>query len=153
MTETSEKSKAIHEWVAENIYYHLDNPGVINLSNYDHSLNDALTVLYDKRGVCEGYANLTVSLLRSIGIPSRKVSGVAATTIDEFYSSKDVLNIVEDHTWYEVYIDSQWLICDSTWDSKNKIENNIGTYNPHTMQFYGISLESFSETHSIISYR
>ena len=67
-----EKTRAIHDWVATNIYYDFD---ALNSGNYSEM--DAKNVLLNKKGVCEGYANLMAALLRSQHIPCRIQSGYA----------------------------------------------------------------------------
>lgn len=153
ITDEREKIKAIHYWIAENIYYDLDNPGVINLNNYDHDLNDTICVIDTGKGICEGYANLAVSLLRNIGIESRKVSGVAIQPSETFFISEDEFNMVSNHTWIEVLHDGKWMICDPTWDSNNTIQNGVKTKNAPSGRYFDISIEAFSATHHILDYR
>ncbi|MCB0105454.1 MAG: DUF3488 domain-containing protein, partial [Caldilineaceae bacterium] len=66
--------------------------------------------LFDiKRGYCDYYATAMVLMLRSLGIPSRAVSGYAEGLYSEedgFYSVREV----DAHTWVEVYFpDYGWI--------------------------------------------
>ena len=74
---------------------------------YDPSLigreKDALWVLANKRGVCVEYTTLYMALARSIGIPTRFVSGYA-------YGEYGWLG----HSWAESYI-GEWVPVDPTW--------------------------------------
>ena len=54
-----DKVKAVHDWVAENIYYDYEA-----FYSGDYKNGDAVNVLSSKRAVCEGYANLVAALLR-----------------------------------------------------------------------------------------
>jgi hypothetical protein len=63
-TTMQEAVQKIAEWVRGNISYTSTNP------------HDAVTVLNRKRGNCRGFTNISMALLRSVGIPARYVSGV-----------------------------------------------------------------------------
>lgn len=54
------------EWIIGNINYYHDE-------NYNQ---DAINVYNNKKGNCEGYTNLMIAFLRSIGIPSRFHCGI-----------------------------------------------------------------------------
>ena len=111
-----EKAKAIHDWVAENIYYDYDA--------YEKSTEtavDAVSVLKEKRAVCQGYAYLTAALLRASGIPCRVVVGIAMQS--GFYANaNDLLATAteENHAWVQAYVDGRWIHIDSTWSSLNE---------------------------------
>ncbi len=153
LTATRDKIEAIHTYVASTIYYDMDNPGVIDLNNYDYSLNDTMYVLENSRGICEGYANLAVSLLRSIGIQSRKVSGVAIQPGQSFYLDDGSYDLTSNHTWIEAYDDNEWIICDPTWDSNSYIEDGISYNISSSHRFFDITIEAFSTSHHILDYR
>ncbi len=100
-TTDKEKIKAIHDYVVEYL-------------NYDFSITedskrkkqDALSVLKNKIGVCEGYTSLTTALLRSIGYRTKAVGGTIKISEDE--SGK--------HAWVEVFADGGWKFIDPTFD-------------------------------------
>lgn len=81
---------AILDWVRGNIAY-----------DYTFSLpRDALSVYQNKSGVCEGFSNLSVALLRAAGIPARVQSGCALWALPEGGG----------HAWIEVYYpDLGWV--------------------------------------------
>jgi putative cell wall-binding protein/transglutaminase-like putative cysteine protease len=118
-----EKVVAVHDWVAANIYYDYD----AYLGKTEKASTDALTTLANKRSVCDGYSTLTAALLRSLGIPTRHVSGLAVNSIvsnqtrTAWNDSTDT--ITSNHAWNEAYIDGRWVIIDTTWDSGNKWED------------------------------
>jgi len=96
----------ILKWVSENITYHLD----------PHVPRAAREVLYSKRGYCIGYSNLSLALLRAVGIPCRNVHGIyfdrMNITAPDQYNAVS-LNGVMLHRWIEVYYpDVGWVFSD-----------------------------------------
>ncbi|MCL2046899.1 MAG: transglutaminase domain-containing protein [Oscillospiraceae bacterium] len=115
-----EMAKAIHTWVAENIWYDNDRNYEAEIfvnPQADEEEFSAIYVLEHRRGVCSGFANLTISLLRAAGIPAMYVKGRA----------KDNNGLSAGHAWYEAYVGGRWIRCDSTWDSQNIIENGVSS--------------------------
>ncbi len=81
---------------------------------YDLSYSDpdttACEVFETRRGVCGAFSALLVSMLRTVGIPARFVSGYAFTNIGEVSCSNFIA-----HSWIEVYIPgSGWIPIDPT---------------------------------------
>jgi transglutaminase-like putative cysteine protease len=57
-----------------------------------------MEALENRRGVCQDFANVTIALCRSRGIPARYVSGY-------FFNGKTEESEVEaSHAWLEVYL-------------------------------------------------
>lgn len=146
-----DKALAIHDWVCNNIFY--DTDSIDGLSNNAHYI--ATDVLNSRRAVCLGYSNLYAALCRSIGIPCNVVTGYAlgvgsgATTWNEVNSTTSEAN----HAWNEVYLDNRWVIVDTTWDSKNKIEDNVGYKDEDISHLYfDANLKFFSANHRIDEY-
>ena len=133
-----DKAKAINEWVANNIYYDYDTYYSKDYFSpqYDYS---ALTVLKTKRGICAGYANLTVALLRAADIPAKFIVG-------------DVSSSDEGHAWCEAFVGGKWIIIDTTWNSMNRYENGAYTQNACTDTYFDISLKDFSVNHKYNDY-
>jgi len=113
-----DKVKAIHDWVATNIYYDYDV--YYAKSGY---ITGSIDVLHNKKTVCSGYANLVAALLRSIGIPCRVVSGlglgVGTSGKWDFQNFEEATN----HAWNEIYVSGKWIIMDATWDSDMNYQN------------------------------
>ncbi len=66
---------------------------------------DPLEVWEARKGVCQDYAHLTIALLRSLGIPSRYVSGYFYAADPSVGSSPDGAEIVvQTHAWVEASI-------------------------------------------------
>lgn len=78
--------KTIISWVNKNI-------------SYGNTDNKAYTVFKERRGVCQGFANLLKVILLSQGIPTLIVNG--ETTFGA-------------HAWNYVYFDGKWYVCDPT---------------------------------------
>jgi hypothetical protein len=138
LTTDYEKALAIHTWVADNIYY--DYPLAAYHENPDtpapESATDPIGVLELGRTVCEGYSRLAVSLLRSIGIPARYVTG----------------NRFPGHAWNEVFADNRWIFVDATWDSGNKWygEGDIVSGGAdRSLRYFDCELSSFASKHLV----
>lgn len=144
-----EKCKAIHDWVSRNVWYDMD---VYDSGKYKPQ--DAISVLKNKKGVCEGYANLTVEMLRSINIPAKKVRGISLGLGMSRNWTYDVLQTPKsNHAWTEAYVDGKWIILDTTWDSQNVYENGeFGAQKPIRDTYFDPSLETFSKDHLILRY-
>lgn len=140
------KAEAIHQWIANNIYY-----------DKDYALNTktstALTpeeVLTSKVTVCEGYANLAVSMLNSAGIPAVTVKGYSLGAGEPTQWSEVAKNADPNHMWVEAYIDGKWIIMDPTWDSKNmynkgKKEKTL----PVAYRYFDMTPEMLASKHKI----
>lgn len=144
-----EKVKAVHDWVCENIYYNWDD---FTSDDYSES-QKAIDVLYSKRAVCQGYAELTAALIESLGIPCHIITGYAlgAGTEGKWHTDNIVTQEI-NHAWNEAFVDGKWIILDTTWDSSNLYKN--GQYSINTglkgYTYFDPTLEAFSATHKII---
>lgn len=90
--------RAIWRWITANIEY--DN----GKKNYS-----AGATLRDRRGTCQGYAELFVELCRSSGIRSMEITGYNRGA---GYNPGDRVN--DDHAWNAVLIDGKWHLLDCT---------------------------------------
>lgn len=89
----------IAEWTKANVYY--------NLSTLNsEAVYPSSSVLKSKEGVCDEITNLFISLLRSLGIPARFVSGMVYTNLGGEFGN---------HGWAEVYFPGYgWIPYDVT---------------------------------------
>ena len=87
---------AVSEWVHDKLTYQRGTTGV-------HS--SAVDAWEAREGVCQDYAHLTLLLLRSIGIPSRYVSGYLHTKADGRIG-ETVRG--ESHAWIEAWTGAWW---------------------------------------------
>ena len=90
----------IAKWVENNIQY--------NLSTLtSNAVQKSSWVLKNKEGVCDELTNLFISMVRSLGIPARFVSGMAYTNLNHEFGP---------HAWAEVYFpDKGWVPFDITY--------------------------------------
>jgi hypothetical protein len=97
---------------------------------YDYSFeldNDALSVYRNRSGVCAGYSNLAVALLRSAGIPARSRGGCA---LWELHGA--------GHAWIEVYYpDVGWVPSEPTNGMENFIYNDFVIASNHPVRWCG----------------
>ncbi|MBU0929587.1 MAG: transglutaminase-like domain-containing protein [Nanoarchaeota archaeon] len=90
----------IANWVANNINYNLSTLTA-------EAVQKSSWVFENKEGVCDEITNLFISMLRSVGIPARFVSGIAYTNTDDKWGN---------HGWAEVYFpDYGWVPFDVTY--------------------------------------
>lgn len=90
----------VADWIQENIRYDLGSltAEVVQKSSW---------VLKNKEGVCDELTNLFISMMRSLGVPARYVSGVAYTNTGYKFGP---------HAWAEVYFpDKGWVPFDITY--------------------------------------
>ncbi|MBM3200178.1 transglutaminase domain-containing protein [Candidatus Woesearchaeota archaeon] len=89
----------VGSWVKDNIKYDLNTL----TENADQK---ASWVFTNKRGVCDEITNLFISMLRSVNIPSRFVSGIVYSNLDNSFGN---------HGWAEVYFPGYgWVPFDVT---------------------------------------
>jgi transglutaminase-like putative cysteine protease/chorismate mutase len=104
--DTYEIAIDVANWIEDNIEYDLKT--VYELPN-----QKATEVFLTRKGVCKEITRLYVSMMRTMGIPTRIVTGYAYT------NSEDVVEYVGSawggHTWAEVLIDEQWVPIDITY--------------------------------------
>jgi len=159
-----EKLRAIHSWVAENIFYDYEmletgNRTVTAIGTYNL-----------RRSICEGYSNLTAALCQAAGIPARVVHGFAlgvgsdenvmdVWNIYNTYLQNNDLNTITTrmrgitgHAWNEAFVDGRWVILDTTWDSNNDFSKRPnGTYGmirgEKTDKFFDPTLANISSSH------
>ncbi len=142
-----EKARAIHMYVADTLYYDLDYAQHV-ASSTAVSAQD----VYDKGyAVCEGYSNLTLAMLHSVGIPAVFVEGYALGVGNSVVGWEGADTLSSNHAWVEAYIDGRWVIMDPTWDSKNTLTNGKKeTFKTDFYRFFDASPEMLSVGHKII---
>jgi transglutaminase-like putative cysteine protease len=89
---TQERVELVHDWTAGSITYQVGVTG---------TQTPASMALHLGRGVCQDYAHIMLSLLRTLGIPGRYVSG-------------HLLGEGPPHAWVEVLIDGTIVAYDPT---------------------------------------
>lgn len=140
LTNDYSKVKAIHNWVCKNIYYDMDELSIKRTmeETADLKYQSAVSTLSTKKGVCDGYANLTCALLRAAGIPSQKYGGMAFSG-----------GSWGPHAWNGAYVKEQnrWIIIDTTWDTFNRYSNEKFIKGSQRQIYFDADLRTFSENH------
>lgn len=140
---------AVHDWVCSNITYDYDQLA----QKADHYEYSATSVLKSRSNVCEGFANLTVALLRAAGIPSKKIIGYAVGADGNQGWPQGVYDGSEfqsNHAWVEAFVNGRWIIMDPTWDSFNvfkNVEAESGEVIRH--RYFDVTQELFALDHAV----
>lgn len=149
--DSSEYNKllSVHDWVAKNIYYDYDS---LNDGSYKNTPLEktAITALRTRRCVCQGYTDLSVALLRSIGIPS---IGIHCWAVGEGDDENALKNNESNHIFTAAYIDQRWILCDITWDSRNRYEKDSFDEDrklSHT--YFDATIKFLSCTHKLVGF-
>jgi transglutaminase-like putative cysteine protease len=115
-TSVQEKVKAIYNYVVDNIEYDYDK--LKRQQNREPSDRyGAIQTNALKKGVCEDYSDLFVTLCRASGIPAIVVEGFSYERDGQFPQEKTA------HSWVEAYIPEYgWLQVDPTWGIFGRLE-------------------------------
>ena len=142
-----DKILAVHDWVAQNIYYDFDDfYGITKNNKYDSA-----TVLSTRKSTCEGFSNLAIDMLRIAGVPVKKVYGYALG----LSAKKPILEGTTNHAWTEAYADGRWVVFDTTWDTGNEWRNGAiaksgGMHSDRP--YFDPKMEDLSLSHRIDTY-
>lgn len=125
ITDEYQKLLAIHDYVAENMYYDMDdyrNKGTHSYAGIDD-------LMENKRSVCQGYADLLTLLVRAQGIPCRQIVGYAlGMSTGGYWNENNIHQTNSNHAWNQAYVNHRWVNIDATWDSGNVYENGEYIY-------------------------
>lgn len=103
-----EKARAIEHRLRTEYRYDLNSPS----GKADDPLDDFL--FESKRGHCEYYSTAMAILLRTVGVPTRNVTGFVGGTYNRF-GKFYVVRHGDAHSWVEAYIDGDgWQVFDPT---------------------------------------
>lgn len=86
---------SVSRWVYENVEYDLA---------FSKTAEKAVTVCENRKGTCDEFSNLAISLLKSLGYNAWYSAGWAYTG-----------NKWESHAWIKVYLDDRVIAVDPTW--------------------------------------
>ena len=139
-----EKALAIHDFVAQNLYYDYDS-----LDSNENRYRTIEQIAKNKRCVCQGYADFTLVLLACAGI---EAENILCYVVDNIYEHgwSDVNNQTSElnHIITRVKLENRWLYMDVTWDSNNRYENDQyikGANISH--RYFDVTLPFLSATH------
>ena len=100
-----------------------------------------VTVLEDRRGVCQDFAHLQIACLRSLGLAARYVSGYILTHPPE--GQERMVGADASHAWVSVYCpDLGWVDLDPT--------NNLLVDNQHITVAWGRDFSDVSPMRGVI---
>lgn len=139
-----DKVLAIHDWIAKNISYDYD-------SLEDGSYKDmpiersAIDTLLSRKGVCQGYTDLSIALLRAVGVPSAAIICFSKREQNKYDPETE-----SNHIFTAAYFDNRWHLFDITWDSDKEYSNSIvkeKTGSGVSHLYFDCSIEFMSFTH------
>lgn len=142
-----DKVKAIHDYVATHIFYHLD------AFYAGHStITDALGVLHNKKTVCQGFANLAAALLRAVSIPCDVVRGYGLGLRTSGVWDAENVSGISNHAWNFAYPDNRLVVFDCTWDSDLEYKNGVNNFNRglRGYRYFDLTPEALSLDHRLI---
>lgn len=139
-----EKVLVIHDFVAKHLYYDFDS--LLSAESTNRTIEQ---IVHYRRCVCQGFADLTLELLKSIEIQAENILCYAIQDIFESGWSS-VFNRTSElnHVITRVKLENRWLFMDVTWDSTNRFENNVyikGEGVSH--RYFDVTLPFLSSTH------
>lgn len=103
-----EQARAIEARLREDYRYDLESPSGAAKNPLDHFL------FVSKRGHCEFYSTAMAVLLRSLGVPTRNVTGFIGGTYNRFAQTYSVRQ-GDAHSWVEVHLEGRgWTRFDPT---------------------------------------
>lgn len=139
LSNDSEKSKAIHDWVATHLTY-VQGYGVGNSSN----------TLRTGEADSAGYAQLTAALHRASGIQAKVIDGytIGFTPTDpQTWDDLEQMGYNKPvRYWNEILINGQWVTADALWDSGTVDANGVFSPN-YSAKYFNIDDETFSINH------
>ena len=102
----SNKIKYIYEYVVKNYSYDYVKADNINdIAKTTAYIPNVAKVFSEKKGICYDYSVLLASMLRSVGVPTKVITGYTP-------------NAKVYHAWNNVYADSRWNVIDATYDAQ-----------------------------------
>jgi len=96
-----DKVKALHDYLVRNTVY--DDMGSEILAPHMEK-----SVIFDGRGVCDGYANAFKVLANAAGLECKVITGFVGEGPDN------------GHAWNQIKIDGKWYNIDVTWDDPDR---------------------------------
>jgi transglutaminase-like putative cysteine protease len=83
-----------------------------------------------RRGVCQDFAHIMLSVLRTAGLPARYVCGYIETDAPRSASGRRLVGAVATHAWVEVLVPGlQWVALDPTnnrWCAEQHVAVSFG---------------------------
>jgi len=149
-----ERVLAIYRWITKNIAYDHDAAILHENGTLSSETQRPFTVYNSRQAICQGFAELTKVMLRSIGIPSEFAFGMLDTNLGS------VEYFLTDHAWNYVFLQDNeyWITIDTTAGASYGTQGGIRTQVEPFVRFPGydytdawfdVSCLAFSQTHFI----
>lgn len=103
---STEKTRAIFIWIANNIQYDIDNMFAIDF--YADPAEKIAKPLRTRKGICENYAALFNAISNQAGVRCRVIEG--------YTRQRGFVDVIA-HAWCAAFIDGGWWLIDPTWGS------------------------------------
>lgn len=147
------KMLAVHDWVAENVFYDEDSIRLIN-GAIGALPRSTMEVLKTRRAVCLGYSDLAVALLRASGIPSVTLScfALGQGTRGGWECPENRINST-NHAFTAALMGHRYVLMDITWDSDNVYSGRQYHYKTgfgRSRKFFDMSALLLSASHRLI---
>lgn len=147
-----EKILVIHDWIADNIYYDFD--ALSNDDNRKRCPVKPMDVFENRRSMCQGITNLSIEMLKSVGVHSVGVV-CFALGYDTQGGWENVSNITAEsnHIFTAAFCNDRWILLDITWDCENKYHNGkfIKSEDPLSHKYFDMTMEFLSISHRLVS--
>lgn len=110
-----EKVAAVHDYIISNTAYDFDNLQNDTIPDVSFTVEG---VLWEKKAVCQGYAEAFQLFMELMGIESKVAVGTATSE-----------GVVNSHAWNMISLNGEWYHVDTTWDDpvpdqKGKVRYN-----------------------------
>lgn len=145
------KIVAIHDWIAQNISYDYD--ALADINNSQICKVKPVDVIEFKRTICQGYTDLSISMLRSAGIPAIGIICFAlGVDTTGGWEKRENVNADSNHIFTAAYCENRWILMDITWDSNNEYRNGVFKLSnePVSHKYFDMTLKFLSNTHRLI---
>lgn len=133
----------VHDFIAENLYYDCD---LLRSTETNRTIEQIVRL---KRCVCQGYADMALVMLHSIGVVAQNILCYANRDIRHRGWSNSINQTSDlNHIITRAKVENRWLYMDITWDSNNTYENGkfIKGAQPSHL-YFDVTIPFLSATH------
>lgn len=101
------KVTALYKYLVKNYHYDYDKYKDNSSGNLAYYTPDINATYADKKGICYDLSALTASMMRSVGVKTKMITG---------YPKSEYFNGSQYHAWNKYYYNKKWYIIDITCD-------------------------------------
>lgn len=145
-----DKILVIHDWIADNVYYDFD--ALNNDENRKKCPVKPMDVFEAKRSICQGITNLSIEMLKSVGVHSLGVVCFAlGIDTQGGWENKNNIKAESNHIFTAAFCNNRWILLDATWDCENEYRDGkyIKSNEPTSHKYFDMTLEFISNTHRL----